>query len=211
MNPTAFIFMVNQSEESAEGNSWYSSWKVWARRLELRKKFLYYSQLRHAYMPTVVITSAGQVIVCSSNNVYTPFLYKRLPSGCVSFVEEWEHRRPSYVIHVSLEQHETKRCPTSSIVKRNIVLIPFLLYRQGFGFLLGGTWCDSRLYLRPSWLPLRVWDAWVERTEQATHAPFHYSTQNSWSFSRIIWRYAASVTVVMLAVLTLWPWKWTFK
>ena len=124
MKRTAFIFMVNQSEESAEGNSCYSSWKVWARRLELWTEFLYYSELRHAHMPTVVVTSVGQVIVCSSN-VYTPFLHKRLPSGCVSFVGEWEHRRPSYVIHVSFEQHETKRCTTRSIVRRNIVLIPF--------------------------------------------------------------------------------------
>jgi hypothetical protein len=155
MNRSAFIFTVSQSEESAEGNSWYSSWKVWARRLKLWREFLYYNELRHAHMPTVVITSVGQVIVCSSN-LYTPFLYKRLPSGCVSFVGEWEHRRPSYVIHVSFEQHETKRCPTGFIVKGNIVLIPFLLYWQDFGFLLGGTWCDPRLYLRPSWLPLRI-------------------------------------------------------
>lgn len=28
MNRTAFVSMVHQTEESAEGNSWYSSWKV---------------------------------------------------------------------------------------------------------------------------------------------------------------------------------------
>lgn len=83
-------------------------------------------------MPTVAITSVGQVIVCSSN-MYTPFQCKRLPSGCVAFVGELKQRRPSCVIHVSFEQHETKRCPTRSIVKGNIVLIPFLLYRQDLG------------------------------------------------------------------------------
>lgn len=142
MNRTAFIFMVNQSEKSAEGNSWYSSWKVWARRLELWTEFLYCRELRHAHMATVVITSVGQVIVCSSK-VYTPFLYKRLPSGCVSFVWEWEHRRPSYVIHVSFEQHETKRCPTRSIIKGNIVLIPFFA-------VLTGLWISTRRYLMRS-------------------------------------------------------------
>ena len=73
-------------------------------------------------MPTVVITSAGQVIVCSSN-VYKPFLYNRLPSGCVSFVGR-EPGRPSYVIHVSFGQQETKRRTARSIIEGNIVLIP---------------------------------------------------------------------------------------